>query len=362
MKSFKCPSCGDNVIFSCESNLIHCPSCGNDFEERDIIEQNSSNTNVCPGCGAPYDNPYGDLSGFCESCGTSLVSDEIINTIKTPDLIAAFQIDTKEAERRFKEWLRERVWTPRELKEQFRLTAQNQVLVPFWCFNYDNSGEMVFRTTKVTTHYTSKYTITDTYTYRVRVNGESKYDMIPNDAMEAMEDEYLDAISPFSNKKLAEFTLPKLSNTTALQYDYTDEDLKSRSLSKVREFTKELYIKAMPAYTTVTLETDKVRYTNTRVNLVYYPLYSFSYNHNGKEYNFYMNAQSGKISGDTPLAAGNMVLSIACTSILSFIFLVAVSIVLALVGFPSTLITLIVALLMGVVPAICFNLQAHRRN
>lgn len=181
--------------------------------------------------------------------------------------------------------------------------------------------------------------------------------MIPNDAIEAMEDEYLDAISPFLNTKLVEFTLPKLSNTVAIQYDYTDKDLEMRALTKVQGFTEELYKEAMPSYTTVNLEADNVRYTKTGVNLVYYPLYSFSYNHNGEEYNFYMNAQSGKISGDTPLDVSRMIFSIVGTSFLSLILLIVANIALSSICPMEEVMLLASVFLMSFVPSTCFKLQ-----
>jgi hypothetical protein len=301
--SYQCPACGGELTYSQKANKMRCTSCESEFETSQLNPTTYANPRVCAGCGAELETEENILSGFCSSCDRSFIDDNLLNQMEQPKVVVPFLIDVQDATENFRKWLNTRPFIPRELKQTFSLTSRNAYLMPFWLYNFENSGRMSFNAQIITDKSTQSYIIKEIKYYDVEVDGLVHINEIPCDAMEELEDNYTDAIANFSRNMMIPFDKHILAGISSKKYDYTAKDLINRAAIEAKDKTENHYKGLVNQhYSECQLVRDNVTYKNTKATLAYYPIYLFKYHFNGEDYKFYMNGQTGKIAGNTPIS------------------------------------------------------------
>lgn len=299
MIAYQCPNCGGQLYFSGKDNVLRCESCNTDFKATDRFTENIIHGS-CINCGSPIELNEHIRSGFCSSCGSSYINDNLQAT--EPDYILPFKIDKKEAERLFREWFKSRPLAPRALKEKIEIKTQDAYLMPFWVYSWDIDGTMKFTGTKTKTFREGKYEVTEISKYALTVSGNISMDDMPCDAMIELEDDFIDCVAPFDNSEPTPYTPVILSGNNSKVQDYSDSDLNERAQNNAANYAVELCKKACHKYSSVKLDADYMRYNKRGVALVYYPIYIFRFHTLDKTIDFYMNGQTGRISGNTPVS------------------------------------------------------------
>lgn len=297
-----------------------CSSCNSEFGRGSIEGTAVQSTLQCNNCGAPFQSVRNMTSDFCESCESSIVNDEMLASMTQPNYIIPFNISKAEAEHNFRKWLSTRPLAPTELRRNIKIANRNTYLMPFWCFDYNNEGTMIFDATQ-SRHYTrGDYDITEIKHFDMEVSGRVVNEMIPADAMQELSDTYMEYISPFDNSELVEFSPCVLSGTRSKKYDYSASQVESTADELNQRFTEEVFSNACKGgYSVSGVKEDNVTKEITKRCLVYYPLYIFNCTFNGNEYEFYMNGQTGQIAGETPISVKRVLQEIFMPVILTII-------------------------------------------
>jgi hypothetical protein len=315
MLSYQCPSCGGELIYVKQTDDMICTSCNSHFSLLDIEPKDTGESQLCISCGSPIDSHGNILSGFCEACERSVIHTDVLDSMQTPDFIAPFEFDDKEAEKKFKAWLKTRPLVSNELRKSIHITKTNKYLMPFWCFDYENSGSMLFDVTTTTKHSSGDYIITEIKHFDAEVIGNVITNYIPADGMEELDDDYMEAITPFNNDNITNFDPCVLSGTRSKRYDYDNRQVKHVADTINERFVVDYFSQRIQGYKVANIKADAVIKRNNQINLIYYPLYIFSCNVDGKTYKFYMNGQSGCIAGETPISPTKVFRTVAIATL-----------------------------------------------
>jgi predicted RNA-binding Zn-ribbon protein involved in translation (DUF1610 family) len=240
---FPCPSCGAVMTFNPESGNLHCDFCQNniDFERKqgeiweddffrvadDKKEAQSSLTIHCQSCGAKTVINNDTMSKFCAFCGSShIISREELSGI-VPESVIPFEIGEKEAQTKFKSWLKKRWYAPRKLLKQDNLVGKlNGVYVPYW--TYDSDTYYHYTAQAGDYYYVTKYRTVDgkreSYQERkirwrnVSGSGSCYFDDLQIQASKDLNYDLLEKIEPFNLAKLTPYQKEYLSGFLEERY------------------------------------------------------------------------------------------------------------------------------------------------
>ena len=314
----KCPKCGSSLYYDEDKNLTYCKSCDyksisgiQDVPEEDdksinrteSLERIGVNSVRCNSCGSELIVEPNTASFKCPYCDSIInVYDNIVGTSK-PDAIIPFKLDKKEAEEAFKKWSKKGFFLNSNFKYGDRIKEIKPMYIPFWVYDIDEIGTMSFNATK-TRHYSrGDYDYTETYHYDCQRDLDLSFKRLPCDASEKMDDKKMDLLEPFNMNEAKKFNLGYLSGNLTEKYDYNDKQLLERAYKKARTYGLKFAEQDVrtSGFSTVTLRRDNTRMKNKNARYVLLPIWFVNYNHNGQDYPFMMNGQTGKVIGNPPV-------------------------------------------------------------
>lgn len=310
MLQYMCPNCNGQLVYDSKTESLKCESCQSEIDPTELLEPEASDT--CKNCGSPLNTKDNTYSDFCPSCQSSFINEEALSKEDPPEYIAPFEIEPQEAEKKFSDWLSTRRWIPESLRKDIRISARNKYLMPFYCYGFYNQGKQVFDCVKLRFSGSGKNKRVKRDHYDVTVEGTAVLIDYPVDAMIELKDEIVDFISPFDNEKCAEFLPPLFSGVHSKRQDYTREEMEPRALEACKRYTAEYmqsHIKDL--YVSKKLKKDNMEYELTSAVLVYYPVYILTLSYRNNSYSFYMNGQTGKICGETPISKPKVIIACA---------------------------------------------------
>ncbi|MFI3166923.1 MAG: TFIIB-type zinc ribbon-containing protein [Bacillota bacterium] len=319
--SYRCASCGRNLVFDPDKGKLVCDSCGysceleamEDDSERDFETVNETTTAGafsegsavefhCQNCGAVLITDKYTSATMCSYCDSPIFLSERLSDKLAPAYAIPFSINADDARLKFTEWAKKRKVIPTSFIKNDRLKDMQGVYVPFWLYDVNGRGDVSAHCTRVSSRVQGDYRITTTRHYDVYRKVEVEYVKIPVDASEKMIDEYMDMIEPFDYSKLTKFDMGYLAGFTAEKYTYDDKALLPRLTSRVSSYVRDFVGTTIRGYTTkvITRESYSAQQRNASYTLL--PVYVLNYDHEGKTYSFMMNGQTGKIVGKPPIS------------------------------------------------------------
>lgn len=316
---FKCKNCGKDMVFDPKTVTLSCPACGSKeqledakvgadyssveqhIDEHFYTDQDGQQEYHCQNCGAKIITNSDTTATNCSFCGSAVVlSDQLQGSYK-PDKVIPFRITREEAEEAYRKWSSKLLLAPGDFKKDMRIKELSGIYVPFWLCDMAGQGEAFAHATRVHTHHSGDDEIIETDHYDVYRKVDLRFDKIPFDASEKMEDTLMDKMEPFDYKELHTFDTPYLAGYLAEKYDYTTDDMKERIDKRVDKYTEEYIRDTMTRYDSFEIVDHEYKsiiqgkdYTMVPVWMVY-----SAYGNSG--YTFAMNGQTGKIAGDPPI-------------------------------------------------------------
>ena len=361
---YQCPGCKADMAFNPNAGQLKCPYCGNTeampevtstrlqavLQEHDLAAFIHTNqTQIaqlattaqevnCPGCQAIITFEPPDVAGKCPFCATSIVTQTSHPADPTlaPSALVPFEIGRKVALKNLRVWLAFR-WDWKDLKAlflpgQLKGLAQNQALtgvyLPFW--TYDAQTESRYRGERGEHYYeTETYTTTNSDGKRETKTREvqhTRWYSASGRVSRFFDDVLVPATKAISNKKLRRLW-PKLLVSKLKPYSaqYLAGFKAQRYEISVKEgFAQAKSIMAEQIQKDVrtdiggneqrihSVSTDYSRQTFKHVLL---PLWMATYRYGGKTYQVMINAQTGKVMGERPVAVWKVVLAVAIAAI-----------------------------------------------
>lgn len=322
----KCPGCGADMIFHPETGLLQCDSCGNTMQ----IDQEAPSINTpdeqtsydefkkttgnqtygddnaaqyqCKNCGAILITTDDTSATTCSFCDAPMILGDRLSGVLAPSKVAPFSITKPQAEEAFRKWFGKGLLRPNKFKKQYRVKSITGMYVPFWLYDLNVNGEVSAECTIVEHRTEGDYDVTETQYFDVYRAGNLRFEKIPVDASEKMDDEMMDKLEPFNYDDLHDFSTPYLAGYLAEKYNYTDKDLYPRIKNRTEDYTTNYFRSTMSRYSTVSIRSKNYNVIPTNADYTLLPVWMFCYDYDNSEHNFYMNGQTGKIVGKPPIS------------------------------------------------------------
>ena len=260
MKAYSCPSCGAELICDSSTGATSCPYCGN--------------PTVVPG--------------------------QFTGALK-PNYVIPFKVDKDAAIAALKKHYKGKFFLPGTFTSENHLQEIKGIYVPFWLFDGEAEASATYNATITTVHRTKKEEITNTAHYRVRREGNMKFEKIPVDASSKMPDEYMDSIEPYDYSELKEFSTAYLPGFLADKYDVSVDGCRDRADSRCEETIKTALRNSVIGYQTCIPLREWVNMKRGNVQYALLPVWLLTTKWNGQNYLFAVNGQTGRTVGDLPV-------------------------------------------------------------
>ena len=333
IKEYKCPNCGGSVKFDSSTQTMKCPYCDTEFEitaleeyqkeaavpARDSVgwkgdsaagkswesgELEELSSGACPSCGAELLGDKNTIAMVCPSCGNAQIVERRLEGLLKPDYVIPFKLDKKTAVEALKKFYKGKRLLPDFFREENHINSIQGIYLPFWLFDAKALGNVRYRATKVMTWSDNSYNYTKTDYYSAVRDGSVRFEKIPVDGSERMDDDYMDAIEPFDYGQMEDFRTAFLSGYSAEKYDVDADKSKERAGRRMKATLETEFAKSVTGYSSVVTENSVVDVEGGKVSYSLFPVWILNTKYKKESYLFVMNGQSGLLAGRLPVDAG----------------------------------------------------------
>ena len=159
-----------------------------------------------------------------------------------------------------------------------------------------------FRATKVRTWSDSNYRYKETKHYQVIRGGEIAFEKLPVDGSKKMDDKMMESIEPFTFKEAKDYNNAYIVGYAADKYDVSMDETFERANVRIKEGTVDALRSTVHGYDTVNLVDSSINYESNAAYYAYYPVWTLNSMYKEKKYQFAMNGQTGKLTGNLPIS------------------------------------------------------------
>ncbi|OQY28683.1 MAG: hypothetical protein B6244_06465 [Candidatus Cloacimonetes bacterium 4572_55] len=348
--NFSCSQCGAELRYEPGTSSLICPYCGHKnevqkeearIEEIDLREYlrklrlNAPTHEIvtiqCSNCAAETTFDPKVTAADCPYCGTSLVfTKKNTNQILSPGSLLPFEINHKEAGKKYREWIQGLWWAPNSVKKRARQDSGIiGMYVPYW--TYDSH---------TVSHYQGErgedYYVTENYTEEVdgrsvtrsrrvkkirwyRVSGTVRlfFDDVLVLASRSLPKKYADELEPWDLKNLVPYKDDYLRGFRSEAY-HIDMDQGFDIAKEIMDGRIRIAIRR-----DIGGDHQRIRSVNTHHNSVTFkhillPIWISSYHYGGKIYQFLVNARTGEVQGERPWSWIKITLAVLAAAITLF--------------------------------------------
>lgn len=296
---FKCKNCDGAMVFEPESQKLFCPFCDTRGEAN---RKEGSSITVCPTCGGELDPKEYTSSDKCPYCDNYIIYDERISGEYEPKTILPFKISRKQAIEAMERKFGDRLFTPMSFLTEKTLKNVVGRYVPFFLYDYDVDTSYDGEGTQIRTWRSGDYDYTETSYYRLIRKLHATYENVPADASGMMTDYRMDLLEPFDYQLLEDFKPDFMPGFFGEVYNAPAEEYKPRADKKVQESAEALLKKSLSGYALKEPEVREIKIEDHEPEYALLPVWEYNYEYGGMIYNFYVNGQSGKVVGKTPVS------------------------------------------------------------
>lgn len=315
--TYKCPNCGAAMEFDSEAQALKCGGCGTtisveEYERQygELYKNDEQRTSDgmkvyhCQSCGAELVADEYTSATICSFCGNPSLVEDRLNGSFTPKAVIPFKINKDQAKEIYRKWVKKGPLTPKTLSTSSTIEKISGVYVPFWLYDYDARSQMEAKAEKVRTerHGDTEYIYTDHF--HVYRDVEARFEKVPADASEKMADDKMDKLEPFKYEELVPFSMPYLSGYLSERYNYTDEDMKSRVGKRIDKYITDITRGTINGYSSVSVIRNDISKNNIHNEYALLPVWMLNCRYQGRDFQFVLNGQTGKIVADRPVSKG----------------------------------------------------------
>ncbi len=331
----KCPQCGGVMDFDPASGKLKCPFC--DYEEQIPVSEEEpkkaaemdlksaeftankdwgvkTKTVICKACGAESIYDSLQTSAVCPFCGSNQVMDQNDEDTIAPGGVVPFKVSDKEASQLFKTWIGNKFYCPKLAKESAKADKFKGIYLPYWTFDAQTHSE-----------YKGEYGIEHEYTdSEGEKHSRTDWHRTSGTYQEFFDDELVLAstkhaasmmkgIEPFDTENNVGYKPEYIAGFVAERYSVGLEDgwkLAKKSIEqKIRAGIANKIEREHNA------DESRVDFVNTEFSELTYkylllPIWMSSFKYKDKIYQFVVNGQTGKVSGETPVSVPKIIITI----------------------------------------------------
>ncbi|MCL2010520.1 MAG: hypothetical protein FWG71_08240 [Synergistaceae bacterium] len=322
-ETFVCQNCNGIMKFNIQKQVFECSSCKTEYSLQtlsDTIKEHDFNSYLerekattpfegmavvgCQQCGMEISFSESQFSTTCPMCGSTQVATAKQSAGIPPDGVIPFKIDKKNAQERFRAWVKSRWFAPNDFKKRYAEGGLAGMFLPFWTYD---------------AYAVSKYEGRGGKYRRVKdKEGKEKreIDWFPvSGVVSASFDDVL--ICASKKEKNIRGILPYSTTTDTQPFStgylsgYYAEVYKIKanegfeSAKKIMEDTLRGLAKRdiERTYDTSEVRSLFTKYSKVTYKHVLLPLWSSAFGYRGKTYNYLVNGETGKVTGSRPYSA-----------------------------------------------------------
>jgi len=333
-----CPTCGNQLSYSAEKQLISCGHCGfsKDFDKaNDLVREQSlaraaSQQNQykpkdlgkkvmnCGGCGAQLMVDSSEVSLRCNFCGSEKVNEKAFEqNLIQPQGILPFVVTKRQASEKFKDWIKKGWFHPNKLKKLAALGDVHGIYVPFWTFDAQTytqwQGQAGY-------HYYENQTVYENgeqKTKRVRkTRWESKsgrfrqpFDDVLVVASRGLPEKIIERIFPYRLEETINYQNELVVGWESEIYSVDVQQGYQKAEHKMMEDLRNRARRELGGDEQRSLTVDSDFFEQTFKHLIL-PVWLCSYQYNGKSYQFAVNGQTGRINGEKPISTIKVIITV----------------------------------------------------
>lgn len=326
---YKCPACGASLQFDSGSQQVVCPYCDSSFSPQDLIDydsflkedaQNESsdswskdaerwekdeasglNVYTCAACGGEVLGDDTLASARCPFCDNTVIMKRQFTGEWKPDLVLPFKLDKKAAQDAFRKHLHGKKLLAKEFRSESNIKEIKGVYVPFWLFSSDVSVSARFKGTTSRAWTDGSFDYVETSNYALLRAATARFNRIPVDGSEKMDDALMDSLEPFDYSAAVDFQTAYLSGFFSDRYDVDSDISVARAQTRFNKTMQDRIVATTGGFNSVAMEGTNVSERNNKREYALLPVWLLHVKWQDKLYTFAMNGQTGKLVGDLPL-------------------------------------------------------------
>lgn len=313
VKEYKCLNCKAGLEFDPPSQHWKCHYCFSEFtkEQLDAVykqdetldeEMPELDSYKCTSCGAELIADSTTSATFCLYCKNPTVIKSRFSGKFKPKSLIPFRLTKDMAQDIYKKWIGKRMFAPSEFKRKEVIEEVTGIYAPFWLFDCKADGVTEGEGTRVSSWTTGDYRYTNTKYYRVLRRGSAEYQRIPVDASKKLDDKFMHMIEPYDYKDLTDFSMQYMSGFMAERYNVEASESEKVMEERVQKYIGERLNSTVSGYTTYAPRNEQVQLSDTTQDYSMLPIYLLINKYKGKDHIFIVNGQTGKVVGDTPIS------------------------------------------------------------
>lgn len=346
----KCPSCTASISFNPTLGKWKCSYCGGEFTLEEM-QKHSNNASTKEKNNKTKLDDYNDYISYrCESCGAEIIADEETSAtfcvycgntaiLKSklsgkfnPNYIIPFKTEKQEAIDAFKNLSKGRPLMPKGFNNTKNIEKIRGVYIPFWLYDIKVDGSISMKGNIIETWRIGDTHYTKTSIYDVTRGGDMTFSLLPVDGSTKFDNDVMNSIEPFNYKELIQYNHAYLSGFYAEKYDTEGEEIFNEASKRAINTAIETLKNQATGYTSKTITSENLKSSQLKREYALLPVWMVNVKYNGELYIFAMNGQTGKFIGNIPLDKGKAILYTILILISSISILLLISYVLFMLG------------------------------
>lgn len=333
--SFKCPNCSADLKFFPDKQKFCCEYCRSEFTESEIRrrsievqelearyrnedahapqesvppeEQNqrdafSENTRLyaCPSCGAEIVSDANTAASFCYYCHNPVILKGRVSGDFRPSKVVPFQINHDSAIEIFNQWAKKKWFIPKDLISNKQIEKMTGLYVPFWVADADTESHFDCLGERRESWTSGGYEYTKHMKFRVERDFAIKYSGVPADGSKKIDDRIMEAVEPFDYHQAKDFNMLYLSGFFADKYDVDKEQLYGRIRERMFKNSHRIIMDSCH-YHSYSHQKNLDRVNHISWQYMMMPVWFMAFHYKDKIWEYAINGQTGKISGELPI-------------------------------------------------------------
>ena len=345
VKQYKCPNCDAELKFNPDKQKFCCEFCLSEFtaqqvndmlsqkrEKADDQKKNAQQTQnepkpqsaeearrmkqqkefeestrlySCPSCGAEIVSDMNTAASFCYYCHNPVILKGRVQGIYQPSKVIPFAFGKDKAVEIFNDWAKGKKYLPNDLISTKQIEKMTGLYVPFWVADARTITQFEAVGENVRSWSSGDYEYTQVKEYHVIRDLGVEYRGVPADGSKKIEDSLMEAIEPFNYNDLKDFDMAYLSGFFADKYDVDKEGVQPRILKRMFDSNHSDVINSC-SYTTMKRKQFRDNINQLNWNYFLLPVWFMTFHYKGKVWEYAINGQTGKISGELPIDGGKL--------------------------------------------------------
>ncbi len=325
--AYKCPNCASPLTYDGASGKMICAACDTRFDQEVIEALNAPEDSGvvdfvtptekysasdaaqmqayhCKSCGAELVTEGTTTATECPYCGSPTILPDRIDDSIRPELVVPFVITKEQAQKTFEEYFKGKKLLPNIFKKDNHIAEMRKLYVPYWLFDCDAEGDVVYEAEKKHTNRDGEWEVTTTEHYIVRRAGSMHFENIPVDGSVKMDDKITESLEPYDLTKAVPFQPTVLSGAMADHADVDAEACEKRAVERVEKSVINSLRNTVSGFDSVSERRKSISSTGGKVSPVLMPVWLITTKNEDKVYTFAINGQTGKLTCDVPTDKG----------------------------------------------------------